>query len=288
MPSTIFRLFTCCVCSREKDIINFPPPGQIGMFTGCAYIPHMSVSHRDPNTAITQEKLSDFHLILFFSQLRHNSPSYLHPLSDPLGAATTCSRAHVGEARRSRHVHGALRLGGKQSRAEAKGGKRCSLISPPPRDAVQRSRQPQRKLRQRLQRSDSLRSLLEFAAKQQQNPHLSYDDKKNTSFSAIRRQKKSVKGSLCFFFPFCCSDLLRQSDGKDKKLSSGKQSKATILSSLNESRVFSDYVVDVKFQSYLNSKHILVKLKSIQVTLSSKPHAETLVTLTWHTRRKVS
>lgn len=145
------------------------------MLTGRAHIPHMSVSHRDPNTAITQKKLSGFHLILFFSQLSHNSPSYLHPLSDPLGAGTTCLRAHVGGALRSRHVHGALRLRGEveQLLPPAQGGKRCGLIPPPhpfplaSKDAVQQSRRPQRKLRQCLQHSDSLRSLLEFAAKQQ-------------------------------------------------------------------------------------------------------------------------
>lgn len=104
------------------------------------------------------------------------------------------------------------------------------------------------------------------------------------------KEIESVKGSLRFFLLLlfdvnvCCSDLLRRSDGKDKKLSSGKYSEATILSYQNKSTVFTDYVADVKVQSYLNSMHMQVKLKSIQVTLSSKPQAGTLVTLTWHTR----
>lgn len=74
MPPTIFRLSKRCVCSREKDIINFPPQGQIGTFTSCAYIPHTSVSHGDPGTAVTQEKLSDFDLILFFRPAQPQQP----------------------------------------------------------------------------------------------------------------------------------------------------------------------------------------------------------------------
>lgn len=143
------------------------------MLTGRAHIPHMSVSHRDPNTTITQEKLSDFHLILFFSRHSHNSPSYLHPLSDQLSAGTTCSPAHVGEAREAAMSAEPCICGGSRA-AAAPGPGRERLrpylsppAPPPPCPPVIRCRRPQRKLRQCLQRGDSLRSLLEFAAKQQ-------------------------------------------------------------------------------------------------------------------------
>lgn len=282
VPSTIFRLFKCCVCSPEKGYYSFPTTGldRYCMFTSRACIPHMSVSHRD------QKHRNNSGEVIWLSSHFVFQPA--QPQQPLLSASA------IGSTRRRDNVRPGPRWRGPERppcpRSPASGwGSRAAAAPRPGRETPRPYLPPTPSRRgswgsayNAVTLSGPYWNLLQNNNRSLISP-MTTRNKHQFQCDKEIEKKKVLKAASAFFF--CCSDLLRQSDGKDKKLSSGKYSEATILSSLNKSRVFADDVVDVKVQSYLNSMHMQVKLKSIQVTRSSKPQAGTL---TWHSGRKVS